>query len=310
MGNTMTGTAGGIFLMNRGTMRLAVAILACRQVSVFRMALGTGQLGMLGKTVRQETEGGLVTTGTDFLDLGYRIVDRQRCMHRMAGQAFRRRKGRHRAMGLMALAALWNPAVLLGVAGGTRLFSMLARRAGKQLGNRRMADTAAVLKISRNRNGIQRHVRVGMAVKAALHLFATAMRGIVAGGTLRHDLGIIVPQRVIGMEHRVAVRTDNTLMLRAPLPQPVEMAAVAPGAVLNAERLDNKPLINRVALSSNRRTGPEYHHHSGDKAGQAQITDTFLRHSSPLPRYWLLVVPLPKKTGGRLSPTCFPAILH
>ena len=75
MGNTMTVTALCKLFMDGGTVRLAMAILACRQLAVRRMTLGAGQGRMFCLVVLQQLVCFFMTSGADLFVLGHGIRD-------------------------------------------------------------------------------------------------------------------------------------------------------------------------------------------------------------------------------------------
>jgi len=87
MGNTVTVTAFCKLFMNDITVRLAVATLAFRQLTMLGMTLGTGQSRVLCLMILQHLVSLLMTASADFFCLGNRIGDHEGCMHRMTGQA-------------------------------------------------------------------------------------------------------------------------------------------------------------------------------------------------------------------------------
>ena len=223
MGNGMTCAAGGKLLVDRLAVRFPVTVLTCRQIPVPRMTLGAGKGRMLGGPLLKQIERLLVTTGTDRLGLGQWVVDLHRGVHRVAGKAIGRCQFGQRAMVLMTLITLRNPAMLLGVAGRTFLFRMLARLGGQHGGNVRMAFATTILEQGRIGNRGQGLVGIGVAVQTLHNLRRRSMGFIMATGALGHDLRIIVLRRIIGMKHLVALSAYHLLVLVAMLLEPGKM---------------------------------------------------------------------------------------
>ena len=113
MGNAMTVTAFCKLTMDGCTMRFSMAILACRQLAVGRMALGTGKGGMFCLVILQQLICLCMTAGTDLFALGDGVGDFQRGVDRMAGQTVRRFQCCHRAVIFMAFRTLGDTAVFL-----------------------------------------------------------------------------------------------------------------------------------------------------------------------------------------------------
>ena len=90
MGNVMAGAACFIFIVNSLTMRLSVTLLAGHQLSMIRMAFGTGQGRMLGLLDCQLIVRISVATAADFFTLIKRIRYLRRRMHRVAGKTVSR----------------------------------------------------------------------------------------------------------------------------------------------------------------------------------------------------------------------------
>ena len=68
MSVNVTGGAFREFLMNTGAVRcVAMALLALGQKAVLRMAVGAGQVGMLGLVVFQQVVRPFVAAGAEFL---------------------------------------------------------------------------------------------------------------------------------------------------------------------------------------------------------------------------------------------------
>ena len=115
MGNIMTGAACLILFMDLFAVRQPMTVLTSRDLSMLRMALGTGQGRMLGLFDRQLLVRNGMAATADLFVLVNGIFDLQRGMDRMTGQAI---SGGHlygRAVGLMTLGTLRNPAVFLGM---------------------------------------------------------------------------------------------------------------------------------------------------------------------------------------------------
>ena len=75
MRNTMTVTAFSKLFMDGCTVRLSMAILACRQLAMGRMALGAGQGSMLCRVILQQLVCLAMTAGADLFGLGDGIGD-------------------------------------------------------------------------------------------------------------------------------------------------------------------------------------------------------------------------------------------
>ena len=111
MGNTMTFTAFCILFVNYRTVRLSMAILAFRKLTVGRMTLGAGKSRVLCHMLLQQLICLFMTAGTDFLGLGNRIGDLQRGVHRVAGQTVRGFQYCHGAVVFVAFSTLGDTAM-------------------------------------------------------------------------------------------------------------------------------------------------------------------------------------------------------
>ena len=107
-----------------------------------------------------------------------------------------------------------------------------------------MTKLTVPLQAGRIRNGYQRLVRVGMAVKALQNRFRRPVGSVMTAGTFRHYLRIVVAQRVVGMKNFMAFRACHSLVPGAVILEPVVMGGVAPGTILQSKRLNLNSGIN------------------------------------------------------------------
>jgi hypothetical protein len=188
--------------------------------------------------VTQQLVSLFMAAATDFLGLVWRIGNLKRGMDRMAGQTVRRFKLSQRAVIFMTFKAYWNASMFPGMTGGAFLFRVFAGLSLQAGGYLAMAQLTPVFQFGRVRDGDQRLVRIGMAVKTLQDSFGRTMRGIVATGTFWHDLRIVVTQRIIGMKNFMAIGAGHGLVPGAVIFDPVELGGMATGAISQGERCD------------------------------------------------------------------------
>ena len=191
MGNTMTVSAFCKLFMNYIAMRLSMAVLTGRQMSMSRMTLGAGQGRVLCLMRLQQLVGLLMTAGTDLLALGDGIGDFKRCVHGMTGQTARGFQYCHGTVVLMTFRTLRNPPMFFRVAGGALLIRMLTDLCLQTGSNLGMAQLAAAFKLDRIRDRHQRLVRVGMAIQTLCHRFRSTVGCVMAAAALGHYVSIV-----------------------------------------------------------------------------------------------------------------------
>lgn len=67
--------------------------------------------------------------------------------------------------------------------------------------------------------------------------FSGAVRYVMAAAALRHNVRIIVPQRVVGMKDFMALGAGNCLVQVPVIFEPIIMCRMAAGAFLQRQRL-------------------------------------------------------------------------
>jgi hypothetical protein len=124
---------------------------------------------------------------------------------------------------IMAFTALRNTAMFFGMTGRALLLRVLVwfcRYHGCHL---RMTGPAQPFQGSGSRDGSQWLVRILMTGEALHDRFGRAMGCSMAVRALRHNLGVIIPQRIVGMENLMAIGTHNPAVFATLLFNPGKM---------------------------------------------------------------------------------------